>query len=65
MSLASEASGASSPGTIVTRGAEIFVACGENTWLRLEKVRLEGRKAIAARDFANGARLTRGEKFGA
>jgi methionyl-tRNA formyltransferase len=53
------------PGMIrVTRG-EVFVACGGGTWLRLEDVRLEGRKRMAARDFANGARLTGDEKLGA
>ena len=31
----------------------------------VEFVRLEGRKRIAAREFANGARLAAGERFGA
>ncbi len=54
-----------SPGMIrATRGG-VFVACGGGTWMRLEDVRLEGRKRMAARDFANGARLVADEKFGA
>ena len=71
VSLATEASdvGASSsdlkcePGTIIARGIDVRVACGEGTELRLEFVQLEGRKRIAAHDFVNGARITTGECF--
>lgn len=42
-----------------------FVACGENSWLRLEGVQLEARKRVTARGFANGARLQPGERFAA
>jgi methionyl-tRNA formyltransferase len=59
------AASAIAPGSIELRGAELFTACGEHTSLRIERVRLEGRKAVSARDFANGARLTPGEEFGA
>ena len=53
------------PGTLVERAGDVLVACGEQTWLRLEGVQLEGRKHVLARDFANGARLKPGERFGA
>jgi len=53
------------PGAIEVSGGEVFVACGEASWLRLTEVKLEGRKRVTAREFANGARLTPGEKFGA
>jgi methionyl-tRNA formyltransferase len=53
------------PGTFEVSGGEVFVACGEASWLRLTEVKLEGRKRVTAREFANGARLTPGEKFGA
>ncbi len=52
------------PGTISVKAGEVEVACGEQTALRVEFIQLEGRKRIAAREFANGARLTPGEKFG-
>jgi len=52
------------PGAISARGGEVDVACGEYTTLRLEFVQLEGRKRIVAREFANGARLAPGERFG-
>jgi methionyl-tRNA formyltransferase len=51
------------PGTLIMRGSDVFVACAENTRLRLEFVQVEGKKRIAAHDWANGARLLRGEKF--
>ena len=52
------------PGTISVDGGEINVACGEQTALRLEFLHLEGRKRVTAREFANGARLAPGERFG-
>jgi methionyl-tRNA formyltransferase len=52
------------PGTISINGTEVDVSCGDATTLRLELVQLEGRKRIAAREFANGARLAPGESFG-
>ena len=52
------------PGTIRVSGSEVDVACGEHTTLGLEFVQLEGRKRIVAREFANGARLAPGERFG-
>ncbi len=52
------------PGTISLSASEAFVACADGTSLRLEAVKLEGRKRIAARDFVNGAHLKPGEIFG-
>ena len=63
--LAPPASGSpEGPGTLLPSGGELYVACGEGTRLRLDAVQLEGRKRVAARDFANGARLKPGEQFG-
>jgi methionyl-tRNA formyltransferase len=53
-----------SPGTISNSAAGILVWCGDGTAFRLDAVRIEGRKRIAARDFANGARFKAGEKLG-
>lgn len=52
------------PGTIVVRANGVFVVCGGESALELEFIQLEGRKRISAREFANGARLTPGERFG-
>lgn len=52
------------PRAIVASGGEIWVACGEATWLRVEFVQVEGRKRVTAREFAAGARLEAGDRFG-
>jgi methionyl-tRNA formyltransferase len=51
-------------GTLIVSDAAIEVICGEGTRLRLEGVQIEGRKRVSAREFVNGARLRRGERFG-
>jgi len=52
------------PGTILTEGGRLAVACGEGTLLVLLEVQLEGRKRLSARDFANGARVESGQTLG-
>jgi methionyl-tRNA formyltransferase len=51
------------PGSILQEGAEVLAGCGGGTLLRLDGVKLEGRKRITAREFANGVRLRAGEIF--
>jgi methionyl-tRNA formyltransferase len=51
------------PGTLLTEGQELQVACGGGTVLRVVAVKLEGRKQISAAEFVNGARLKPGEGF--
>jgi len=51
-------------GEIRASGGEVYVACGDGSALRLETVQMEGRKRVAAREFANGARIADGERFG-
>jgi methionyl-tRNA formyltransferase len=52
-----------SPGTLHQAGNDLFVACGDATLLLLTGVKREGRKQISAAEFANGVRLTTGERF--
>jgi len=52
------------PGEILKAGSNVVVSCGSATALRLEFVQLEGRKRVTAREFANGARLARDDRFG-
>jgi len=52
------------PGTILARGATVRVVCGAGSLLELANVKLEGRKEVRATEFANGARLQAGERFG-
>ncbi|PYT78198.1 MAG: hypothetical protein DMG40_21250 [Acidobacteria bacterium] len=52
------------PGTLFKAKGNWFVSCGNATVLRLQSVKLEGRKQVSASEFANGARLKPGEAFG-
>jgi methionyl-tRNA formyltransferase len=52
-------------GAILSLDYEIYVACGRGSLLHLEFVQLDGRKRVTAREFANGARLTPTDRFGA
>ena len=52
------------PGALFGGKCDWFVACGEATALRLQSVKLEGRKQVSAREFANGARIKSAERFG-
>jgi methionyl-tRNA formyltransferase len=52
------------PGTLFLEEDELHVACGGATVLRVLTVKVEGRKQVSAAEFANGARLTAGERFG-
>ncbi|HYL86510.1 MAG TPA: methionyl-tRNA formyltransferase [Candidatus Angelobacter sp.] len=52
------------PGALVGTKNDWFVCCGGTTLLHLENVKLEGRKEVSASEFANGARLKPGERFG-
>src|SRR5262245_44237953 len=53
------------PGVICEVEKEVFVvACGEGSRLRITEVQPEGKRAMPARDFLNGARLQAGAKLG-
>ena len=54
----------SAPGTLIGSKNDWFVSCGNTTLLRLQSVKLEGRKQITAAEFANGARIEPEERFG-
>jgi methionyl-tRNA formyltransferase len=51
-------------GTLLLEKHGLHVVCGRTTVLRLSSVKLEGRKRVSASEFANGARLRTGERFG-
>jgi methionyl-tRNA formyltransferase len=52
------------PGTLVQEKGELHAVCGGTTVLRVLTVKVEGRKQVTAAEFANGARLKTGERFG-
>jgi methionyl-tRNA formyltransferase len=51
-------------GTILAGRGTVRVVCGGGSLLELGNVKLEGRKEVTATEFANGARLRAGERFG-
>ncbi|HEV2386863.1 MAG TPA: methionyl-tRNA formyltransferase [Candidatus Acidoferrales bacterium] len=52
------------PGALRAVGNQLYAACGEATWLRVEAVQREGRKRITGGEFLSGARLAPGDSFG-
>lgn len=62
--VAHPACGGGEPGCVVDIDDRIRVATGEGL-LAIETLQLEGRKALAARDFARGGGLAVGERLGA
>jgi methionyl-tRNA formyltransferase len=52
------------PGILIHEKNELYVACGGATVLRVLAVKVEGRRQVTAAEFANGARLGFGERFG-
>ena len=51
-------------GTILAGRGTVRVVCGGGSLLELSHVKPEGRKEVTAAEFANGARLQAGERFG-
>jgi methionyl-tRNA formyltransferase len=51
------------PGQILYDGKSLLVACGQQSFLQVSSVKLEGRKQVSATDFANGAHVQSGEHF--
>jgi methionyl-tRNA formyltransferase len=51
------------PGDIIASPKRLCVVCGDQTFLRLDSVQLEGRKRILAQEFQNGARVTPADRF--
>ncbi len=52
------------PGTLLPEKNALFVVCGGTTILHVQTVKLEGGKQVSASEFAIGARLKPGERFG-
>ncbi|HEX8638447.1 MAG TPA: methionyl-tRNA formyltransferase [Pyrinomonadaceae bacterium] len=49
---------------LAAKGDELFVACGNQTVLRIDELQIEGKKRMPTRDFLNGVRMQTGEKLG-
>jgi methionyl-tRNA formyltransferase len=61
---ASKEMSSAAAGEILVESGNVYVACGSATTLQVSHVKVEGRKQICAQEFANGARLRPGERFG-
>jgi methionyl-tRNA formyltransferase len=62
--LSPTAGNAAAAGTLRVTPAGLLVVCGGATELRILSVKKDGGKSIQASEFASGARLTEGERFG-
>jgi methionyl-tRNA formyltransferase len=51
------------PGTIITAGAELRVACGDGSVVALEALQRPNRSVLDAAAFVNGERLAAGDRF--
>jgi methionyl-tRNA formyltransferase len=51
------------PGTVLIENANVIVGCADGTALVLEQVTPAGKKMMSATDWANGARLVKGDSF--
>lgn len=51
------------PGSMFTMGKRLFAACGDGRSVELLRIQLEGKAAIPAGAFLNGAKLQPGERF--
>jgi methionyl-tRNA formyltransferase len=51
-------------GAIVWDGKNLSAVCGAGTLLRVQYVKVEGRKQVSGQEFGNGARIATGERFG-
>ena len=52
------------PGDLMLQGGRCLVACGEQTWLELFEVQLEGKKRLTTAEFLRGAGLKTGDRLG-
>lgn len=52
------------PGTLFVMGKRLFAACGDRAALELLRIQTEGKAAVGAEAFLNGAHLRPGERLG-
>ncbi len=52
-----------SSGTIVVINKELFVCCGQNSWLEIKEVKPVNKAKLAVKDWSNGVHLDTNDKF--
>ena len=50
-------------GTLLRKGSRLLVACGEDTWLDLLELQMEGKRRVPVEAFLNGFSLATGERL--
>ena len=50
-------------GTLLRKGSRLLVACGEDTWLDLLELQMEGKRRVPVEAFLNGFSLAAGERL--
>ena len=51
------------PGTLMSLGKEGFLVCTGTDCIQIEKIQMEGREKVSAREFSRGHRIMVGERF--
>jgi methionyl-tRNA formyltransferase len=52
------------PGLLVAQAGRLYLACGEQSWVELVEVQLEGKRSMSAAEFLRGASLPGGAHLG-
>jgi methionyl-tRNA formyltransferase len=51
------------PGGILIENGNVIVGCGEESAVILEEVTPAGKRAMSAKNWTNGARIAKGDRF--
>jgi methionyl-tRNA formyltransferase len=52
------------PGLARVEDGRLYASCGEESWIAMEEVQLEGKKRMPSGDFLRGFPLKSGDRFG-
>ncbi|TCK75331.1 methionyl-tRNA formyltransferase [Acidipila rosea] len=55
---------AATSGSLLIEGSHLFAACGDNTWLEILELQLEGRRRMMTSEFLRGSTLKTGDRLG-
>ena len=55
--------GVHKPGTMIAINKDLFVCCGEHTWLEIKEVQPVNKTRLAVKDWSNGVHLEKNEQF--
>ncbi len=64
MALAPSISTVVAPGALLPQAGRLYLGCGDQAWVELIEVQLEGKRSMSATEFLRGASLPGGAKIG-